>query len=113
MATVPGPGGAAITGAELIWDLGRGWEVGLGGRYEYRRFRLDDDGIAPDGVGQETGVPIWGRLSYRFNPNLSLDFYGGYTFLHELELTDDQGHTLAEEDVDPAPLVAVFVQVRF
>jgi hypothetical protein len=113
LKSTPGPLGIAATGLELTWDLGEGWEIGMGGRYEFRRFRLDDVDSAPDGVGEETSFPMWLRLSYSVNDKFSLDVYGGATFNGHLRLEDFNGRKLAEADYDSAPTVAVVGSLRF
>ena len=44
--------------------LSKGWQVNMGASIHTRRFRLDDDGSAPDGVGQHSGIPAWGSIAY-------------------------------------------------
>jgi hypothetical protein len=108
-----GPAGVAAAGVELVHRLGEGWEVGIGARYEYRRFRLDDTGVAPAGVGEETNFPAWIRLSYRFAECFNLDFYAGMAFFGRLGTDDDQGNVLARTSYDPAPTVAVIGSLSF
>ncbi|MHC4414263.1 MAG: outer membrane beta-barrel protein [Planctomycetota bacterium] len=106
-----GAGWAA--GLELAYDLGGGWEAGIGARYEYRRFRLDDDGPAPDGVGEDKSLPIWGRVSHRFSENFSVDIYGGVRAAGELDLEDKSGDGVTDSDYDAAPFGGVSVRIRF
>jgi hypothetical protein len=108
-----GPAGIAATGAELVRDLGEGWEVGVGARYEFRRFRLDNTGIAPNGVGEETNFPAWVRLSYRFNENFNVDLFCGLALSGRLDLDDTGGNPLARADYDAAPTVALIGTLRF
>jgi hypothetical protein len=108
-----GPAGVAATGLELAHRIDEHWEVGVGGRFEFRRFRLDSSGVAPDGVGEETNFPAWIRLSYRFAETFKLDFYAGMAFFGRLGTDDHQGNTIARTNYDPAPTVAVIGSLNF
>ena len=83
------------------------------GRYENRRLGLDDDGIAPSGVGEERNFPVLGRLSYRFDERFSLDLYGGAAFGGRFKLDDEIGHRVADADFDPTPFIALTGSLRF
>lgn len=100
-------------GLELVWSATRELDLAIGGKYEVRRFRLDDEGPAPDGVGQDRSFGLWGRAAYRFTPQLRLDFIFGAALGGELRLENDRGNKLAEVDVDPAPFLGLFLSYRF
>ena len=104
---------AKRNGAELIWTPIDRWEFAIGAAYENRRFRLDDVGFAPDGVGEDQYFPIWGRVSYRFNPNWEVNLFGGLNAFGEMSIEDEDGRTIEDGDYDSAPFVAATVQVRF
>jgi hypothetical protein len=106
------PGGA---GLEAIWMPGDGFEFAIGGRYTYRRFRLDDDGTTPraGGVGTDEGLPVWLRATYRSDNGLRFDLIGGVQFAGEMELADRDGNRIAEVDVEPSPFVGAFASWRF
>ena len=106
------PGGAGI---EAIWMPTDGVELAIGGRYTYRRFRLDDDGAAAraGGVGTDEGLPVWLRATYRPGNGLRLDLIGGVQFAGEMELADRDGNRLAEVDVEPSPFLGAFLSWRF
>ncbi len=113
LQSVAGPVGIATTGLEFVYDLGGGLETGVGLRYEYRRFRLDDDGFAPGGVGEDTSIPFWGRISYRFTPNLSADLFAGFIFAGKFKVDDLDGLPLTREDADPGAMLALAVRFKF
>ena len=102
-------------GAELVYAFTNATSLSLGARYEYRRFRLDDDGPLPTqgGVGTERSFPTWLRLEHRPAPNIRLHLVGGISFGEKLELQNRRGSTLAEQDVDPMPFIAFFAGIRF
>jgi hypothetical protein len=108
-----GLGVSTRPGLELVWGFSEGWEGALGVAYENHRFRLDEDGIAPDGIGEDTAYPIWVRVSYAAGDQLRLDAYGGAYANGELELEDEAGHHIASKDYDTAGVFGVSVNFRF
>lgn len=106
-------GAAGRSGLELVYDLGNDWETAIGGSYDFRRFRLDDEGIAPEGVGEETRIPIRARLSYRAGDHFVIDLYAGIAMSSELVLEDADGVLLGREDVDPAGLFGLTFTISF
>ena len=106
------PTGAGI---EIAYRPDRTQEIALGGRYESRRFRLDDSRPASrrDGVGEDTGFPsgsarpgVWSRASGSTTS-------GGVSLFNRYELDDRNGDQVGSADLDPAPFVGVFASWRF
>ncbi|MBL9120677.1 MAG: hypothetical protein JNL80_12275 [Phycisphaerae bacterium] len=114
LSNVAGPE-AYPTGAglELLCQAWEGWEFGIGGRWESRRFRLDDTGPAPNGVGEDSGLGLWLRAGVRPIDALRIDLLVGMMVSEELELSDRNGNELATSDLDPSPFLACFVSYRF
>jgi hypothetical protein len=106
-----GPTGPA--GLELKYALGSDWELGAGGAWRSYRFRLDDKGIGPAGVGEEQTVIGFLHLGRSFERSVTLDLYAGATFAGELRVEDSNGNELATTDFDPAPLLGVTISARF
>ena len=107
-----GPTGPA--GLEIVYALGGNWELAAGGAYRSLRFRLDRDlAIAPNGVGEYTGVIGFGRLSYRFSPKASLDLHAGGVFRTKVTLANTSGNTVVSEDAKTAPIAALSFRARF
>jgi len=106
------PGGA---GLEAIWMPADGFELALGARYTYRRFRLDDSGPAPraNGVGSDQGMPVWIRATHRAKCGGRLDLVAGMQLAGEMQLDDADGNEIVSVDVEPAPFVGVFFSWRF
>jgi hypothetical protein len=100
-------------GVEAAWEITDRWELSVGAIYQSRRFRLDDEGIAPEGVGEETAFPIYVRGTWKPTPKLSVNVYGGVIVGGELRLEDDRGRRISEQDFDPAPMIGVGVRFRF
>jgi hypothetical protein len=99
----PGPGGPA--GLELVFSPAGAWEYAVGGSYRSNRFRLDGSGFAPDGVGEDEGLPFWVLASRKLGDVSTLVFYGGAVFAGELTVEDKNGNKLASDDYDPAAFI--------
>jgi len=112
IGSVPASGGAVAAG-EVSYHILDSLVVGLGALYNQRRFRLNDSGPAPDGVGEEKNLPVRLRLGWNINPNISLQFLGGVAFGGELQLDDSRGRTLRSSDYDPAAYAGMRVVGAF
>ena len=100
-------------GLTLAWDASERWSFSFGGRYDQERFRLDDDGIAPGGVGQTTAVPLYLGVTRRFGGSGSLSFIAGAEVGGRLRLEDDRGELIEESDYDTAPFAGATFDLRF
>lgn len=105
--------GGATAGVEAAYQFNEQWQAGLGLLYRQDRFRLDDSGPAPDGVGEEQFLPLRMRVAWSFHPRMTLNFIAGMALGGELKLDDENGNTLREEDYDPAAYLGVRVFGRF
>ncbi len=94
-------------GLELSYTINDRWYLGGGGVYRSFRFRLDDEGVAPNGIGENEGIVSFLRLHRTGDKGLDLNIYIGATVDGRLELKDSEGHKLASGDYDTAPFVAV------
>ena len=106
VGAVPASGGAAAAG-EVAYRVAKPVELGLGLLYNQRRFRLDDSGPAPDGVGEDNNLPLRLRLGWDITPQISLHFLGGAALGGEVRLDDRNGHRINKQDYDPAPYVGL------
>lgn len=102
-------------GLEVAWRPDRMAELSIGTRFEVRRFRLDDRGdeLRREGIGQDTGLPLWARATWRLPNGLRLDLVGGVSLMNEYRLDDRDGNEISSVDLDPAPFIAGFVSWRF
>lgn len=107
----PGPSGPA--GLEVVYDGLDRWEFGFGGGWRNQRFLLDDQGLAPEGYGENEGVAAFLRATYSLNPSASFDFYAGSLLNGELSLEDAAGNRLAETDYDSTLVGAVALTLEF
>ncbi len=100
-------------GVELVWKPRDDWSLGAGISHDYSRFRLDDSGYAPDGVGEATSLPIHIRATYHPSPNVSITLLGGVVFGGELSLYDSAGVTLQTENYDSAGAIGILARITF
>jgi hypothetical protein len=105
-----GPTGGA--GVEVAYKHSDAWEFAGGAAWRSERFRLDDDGPAPGGVGETRGAPVFARASWLASRDVRLDFTAGVIVGGKLTLMDPQGHDLVAEDVDPAPFIGITLRTR-
>jgi hypothetical protein len=110
-----GPTIGATQGPGLAFDYAvtDRLRLGLAGRYENIRFRLDGDGPAPDGVGEDRSFPLVVTLDYEPFPGSRLAAFAGAELGGELRLEDSAGRLVETRDYDPAPLVGVAFRIGF
>lgn len=106
-----GPTGPA--GLELDYRFDGGWTAGVGASYRVLRFRLSDTGPVSNGVGQESGVPVFLRVTRNFTEQMALHFYGGVVAGGKLRVENSSGDKLRTEDFDPVPLFGLTFVGRF
>ena len=82
---------AGPAGLELVYAIDKYWETGLGAAYRSYRFRLEEDGPIPNGIGEYKTVPVFARISYKFTPRICIDVYGGATFVNKIYIEDQDG----------------------
>lgn len=102
-----------MAGIEAVYSLTDTWELGLGIGYDYRRFRLDDRDVAPDGIGEYEGLILQLRAGYNPSPNLRFSVHGGLLLNGEIQLEDSRGNRISDDDFDAAPLLGAGVRYSF
>lgn len=100
-------------GLTLNWEANDRWSLGLGARYEKDRFRLDDRGVAPGGIGQATSTPIYLAVSRKLGQIGTLRAVAGMELNGSLRLEDADGGLLERSDVDDAPFAGATFDLRF
>jgi hypothetical protein len=106
-----GPAGPG--GLELSYTFDGGWEAAAGGAYRSYRFRLDEGGPVPDGIGEIRGIPLFARLSRTWRRGWKADLYAGVVLGGKLSLENDRGERIASTSFDPAPLASLIVTRKF
>lgn len=106
-----GPTGPA--GLELDYQFDAGWTMGLGFAYRSVRYRLSESGPVANGIGEISGLPVFLRASWAFEPKVTLHAYAGVVTRGELRVEGPTGNLLRDEEIDPAPLVGLNLTARF
>lgn len=106
-----GPAGPA--GLELAYSIDGNWEAAAGGAYRSYRFRLDEDGTVPGGIGEIRGIPLFARLSRTWRHGWGADLYAGVVLGGKLSLENGRGDQIGSASFDPAPLAGLFVTRKF
>ena len=100
-------------GLELAYTINEHWQLSGGGVYRTFRFRLDSDGVAPNGIGENNGIITFLRLRRETDSGFNVDFYAGAILDGELELKDSGDDELASSDYSTAPLAALTLSLDF
>ncbi|GAA6159635.1 hypothetical protein NBRC116589_18090 [Ruegeria sp. HU-ET01832] len=111
--TGSGVGATQGPGLSLSYALNEAIDLSLTARSERIRFRLDGDGLAPDGVGEDKSIPVVLSLRYNPNPGVSMSVFAGVEFDGRLTLDDANGAEISRQSYDTAPLVGLAFRVRF
>ena len=106
-----GPAGGA--GLELSYALDESWTLGGGGAYRSYKFRLNENSPVANGVGQNSFVPIFARLSYRIDKTASLDLYAAATTAGRLSATDSEGTRQLSTNYQTGFAMALTLSKRF
>lgn len=106
-----GPAGPA--GLEISYALDSAWELGIAAAFRSFRFRLDENGPVPNGVGENAYLPVVARIGYRISDALTFNLYAGAALAGNLRVEDRNGNGIYDEDRDPAGLVGLSVVGRF
>lgn len=111
--TGAGIGATQGPGVRLAYAYSDAVDISLGVRYENTEFRLDNTGLAPGGVGQDSSVPVVLALDYNPNPGVSLSAFVGAAFEGELKVENAAGATISKQSYDTAPVAGLSFRLRF
>ncbi|MHC4081272.1 MAG: hypothetical protein ACYTFF_20970 [Planctomycetota bacterium] len=76
-------------------------------------IRVDDSGVAPEGVGQLESFGMYGKVAWVFNEQTRVWFTVGAPLAGTIRLENDDGRTISGEDLDPAPFLGLRAEFRF
>jgi hypothetical protein len=86
---------------------------GLQAEFVSRTFRLDENGPIPNGVATDRRVPVSFFASYRPTRSVSLVANIGAAVLSNIELLDDAGNDLADDDLEAALFFSLSARISF
>lgn len=106
-----GPTGPA--GLELDYLIDGNWSVGAGVAWRSSRYRLDQNGPTPNGIGEISGAPVFVRVRRDFGPGVTLNVYAGVVAAAEVSVEDAQGRVLRQDDLSTGPILGANLTLRF
>jgi hypothetical protein len=106
-----GPSGGA--GLELSYAFNDRWTLGGGGAYRSYRFRLNENSPVANGIGQNSFVPVFARLSYSIDRTSRVDLYAAATTAGRLSAIDNSGTTLLSTNYQTGFAMALSFSKRF
>jgi len=112
LKTGRGAGASLGPGLVLDWRASENWSLSLGGRYERLRFRLNDQGVASKGIGEDTAFPIFGVINYTHSRRFQVSLTVGFEVGGKLSLIDKDGNEIVSESHDPAPFIGLAFSLR-
>lgn len=113
LSTGGGLGASRGPGLTLTYQATKDWSLGIAARYEDNEFRLDDKGVAPDGIGRDRVTPVIATVGWEPNPAMSFSVFAGVELGGKLSLMDEDGNTIQSSDYDPAPIFGGAFRFRF
>jgi len=113
LSTGRGVGATRGPGLTLSYAVTDALRLGIAARRESAEFRLDDDGPAPGGIGEDESLPVVATLGWSPNPGIDASAFAGVALDGELTLRDGDGRKLERRGVDPAPVLGGQLTVRF
>ena len=106
-------GASDLIGVGLTYRINEQWSLGTRASYLNKRFRLDDSGFAPDGIGEDERFKGTLLVTWQPLPQLVVSALGGLVFAGDLRVEDENGNRLFKGDYDPAPFISARVALRF
>jgi hypothetical protein len=113
LKTGSGSGASRGPGLTLDWQASDDWSFGVGARYEKVRFRLDDTGPAPGGVGEDRAVPVFLTGTWRPMPKTEMTAIAGIETFGKLSLEDSVGTSVGSTKYDPSLFLGFAFSARF
>lgn len=106
-----GPAGGA--GLEVVYSPDDQWEYAEGLSYRSYRFRLAQDAATPDGIGENSFIPLFLRISRKFSKDLRLDLYGAITTDGKLSVDHSDGSGRYSDNYKTGPALGATLQYAF
>jgi len=100
-------------GVELRYAPAPLWEVSVGGVTRSDRFRMEPEGTGSGDIGEQAGIPAYGRVSYGVGARLRVDAYVGALVSGHLRRFAPEGAELVDTKVSTAPGFALGVSSRW
>jgi hypothetical protein len=106
-----GPAGGA--GLELVYAPDDRWEIAEGVTYRSYRFRLAPDNATPSGVGENSFIPLFLRVTRKLTKDARVDFYGAIVTGGKLKVDTESGGGLYSDNYKIGPALGATLVVNF
>jgi hypothetical protein len=106
-------GGRNGVGPELSWAISEVVDLGVGVQYQRRRYRLDDHGSNSGHIGEERSFPLYARIGFHPQKDLTLEVFGGVVAGGELKTQDVGGDNTFDRGYDATPTLGLRAEYRF
>jgi hypothetical protein len=83
-------------GGELGWKVAETVELAGGLQFQRRRYRLEKN----DAVGEETLVPVYGKVTWWMFPQGSVELFGSVATNGNIRLENKNGNKITDKDYD-------------
>ena len=100
-------------GLELSYKLDERWDAGIGVAFRDIRFRLRGDGPMPDGIGQDSGVPVFAHVTFTPAQAFTVDAYAGAIVNGQLKVLNSNGSTVSSSDYNAQPVLGIRATYAF
>ena len=106
-----GPAGGA--GLEAVYSPDERWEIAEGISYRNYRFRLATDNATPSGIGENSFIPIFLRVTRKLSKDARIDFYGAIATFGKASVDDQNGGGRYSDDYNIGPALGATLVVDF
>ena len=106
-----GPAGGA--GLEFVYTPDDRWEFAQGLTYRNYRFRLATDNPTPSGIGENSFVPIFMRVTRKLSKDARIDFYGAIVTGGKLTVDTESGGGLYSDNYKIGPALGATLVLDF
>ena len=106
-----GPAGGA--GVEFVYSPDERWEFAQGITYRSYRFRLATDAATPSGIGENSFIPLFMRITRKLSKDARLDFYGAIVTGGKITVDTETGGGLYNNKYNIGPALGVSLVASF
>jgi hypothetical protein len=106
-----GPAGGA--GLEFVYAPDDRWEYAPGLSYRSYRFRLATDNATPAGIGANSFVPLFMRVTRKLSKDARVDFYGAIVTGGKLTVDNADGGGLYSDKYKIGPALGATLVMNF
>jgi len=108
-----GPTAIDLAGLELVYAPDDRWEFAEGVTYRSYRFRLAPDNATPSGVGENSFIPLFLRVTRKLAKDARLDFYGAISTGGKIKVDTESGGGLYSDNYKIGPALGATLVVDF